>query len=81
MTEEAYCEKNPNTEGCALVVTTPTPNLPTTCGDEKISVNETMMSYGVGIPGGIRWNFTLNESQVACKENCMFVHEWPISDT
>jgi hypothetical protein len=53
----------------------------TTCGDEKISVNETMISYGVGIPGGMRHNFTMNETQVACKVNCMFVHEWQISDT
>jgi hypothetical protein len=39
-----------------------------------------MLSYGIGFLGGMRWNFTMNESQVACKENCMFVHEFRIHD-
>jgi hypothetical protein len=33
------------------------------------------------MPGGMRWNFTLTEEQLACKENWMFVHEFNISDT
>jgi hypothetical protein len=45
-----------------------------------------MLSNGVGFATGVRWNFTLNEDQVACKavppqQDCMFVHEFNITDT
>jgi len=43
---------------------------------------------GIGMPGKPRWPFTMTEDQVACKTdyqasppvNCMFVHEFAVSD-
>jgi hypothetical protein len=39
-----------------------------------------MLENGIGMPGGKRWTFTLTEDQVACKANCIMVHEFNISD-
>jgi len=57
----------------------PAVDYPTTCGEEKVMVRSEL--EGVGTPNKQRFNFTMNQTQVECQTDCIFIHKFNMAES